>query len=184
MRRFFALVGAVTAATLSLVGCGSDSDAGTPGYAGAPSQCVGNYADFTPAEFLAEVETGKACSSASDATSVCANNLPLIGGTCGKGCLGMGDDAAQAECVAECIQAELADSNSKPLSDDCMACYTADIECARTNCLFPCGLDPAGEECYVCRVDHGCVDNFYSCSGLPEPEAPDGAGGAGGEGGS
>jgi hypothetical protein len=92
----------------------------------------------------------------------------------------MGDDAAQAVCVAECIQAELADSNSEPLSEACVACYTADIECARTNCLFPCGLDPAGEECFVCRGDNGCIDTFYACSGLPEPKAPDGAGGEGG----
>lgn len=186
MRHFFALVvSAATAACslLALVGCDSDSDGGgaNGGSAGSStSQCVANNAEFTPTEFLAQTEEGKACSDASDASSVCAHDMPLIGGNCGKGCLGMGTDAEQADCVAACIQDELkADS----LSDACLACYTADIECARKKCLVPCGLHPTGDDCAACRTENGCADAFYACSGLPEPSAPAG-GGSGGEGGS
>jgi len=182
MRRVFMLVvaPAVAALALVLVGCGSDSDGGSSNNGGSSgaagggstSQCVANNAEFTHAQFLAQTEPGKACSDASDASTVCASDMPLIGGTCGKGCLGMGDDAAQATCVADCIKTEIAKSKAAPLSDDCMACYTADVECARKNCLTACGLAPTSEACYTCRNDNGCVDEFYSCSGLPEPSAP------------
>lgn len=163
MRRFFMLVGVSTTAALLLLGCGSDSDAGSDN--GAITQCVGNNAEFTLTEFIAQTEADKACSSDSDATSVCGHDMPLIGGTCGKGCLGMGDDAAQAECVAGCIQDKL----TTPLSADCVACYTADVECARKKCLTTCGLGPTSAECATCRADNGCTAAFYECSGLPEP---------------
>ena len=173
MRRFFMLVLAASTAALSLVGCASDSDSGSEnsgGSGGSPlSQCVGNNADFTPAEFYAQTEEGYACSSQSDMSTVCATNMPLVGGTCGKACLNMGTDAEQADCVAECIQDALHDANSAALSDDCMACYTADIECARKNCLTTCGLGPTSEECATCRSEKGCAAAFYECSGLPEP---------------
>jgi len=196
MRRFFMLVATSTTAALSLLGCGADSDAdnsnkggsgGSNGVAGGGSggdsggdsggaagasevsQCVANNAEFTHAEFLAQTEDGKACASESDASTVCANDMPLIGGTCGKGCLGMGDDAQQAECVAGCIQDALAGSQSAALSDECMACYTADVECARKKCLTTCGLGPTSAACATCRADNGCTAAFYACSGLPEP---------------
>lgn len=180
MRRVFMLVVAPAMAALSLLGCGSDSDGGSSnnggssGAAGGSSvtQCVSNNAEFTLTEFVAQTESDKACSSTSDATTVCASDMPLIGGTCGKGCLGMGDDAAQASCVADCIKTEIAKSKSAPLSADCMTCYTSDVECARKNCLTSCGLAPTSTACFTCRTDNGCVDAFYGCSGLPEPSAP------------
>lgn len=147
----------------------SGSDSGGAAGDGSTSQCVANNAEFTLSEFLAQTQADKACSSESDATSVCQNDMPVIGGTCGKGCLGMGDDAEQAECVAGCIQDALAKSQSEALSEDCLACYTADVECARKNCLTTCGLAPTSAACATCRVDNGCVAAFYACSGLPEP---------------
>ena len=157
-------------AGLSLIGCGSDSDGNpnTGGSGGAVSQCVGNNAEFTSAEFAAQTTPDKACSSASDVSTVCANNMPVIGGQCGKGCLGMSDEAA---CVASCIQHGLS-SKSEPLSEDCLTCYLVDINCAKTNCLAQCGPNPTSDACRVCRSDSGCVDDFYACSGLPEPSAP------------
>ena len=170
MRYFLTLVGSTTMAALSLLGCGSDSDGGNPNSGGSSggssvAQCVGNNAEFNAAEFAAETTPDKACSSASDVSTVCANNMPVIGGQCGKGCLKMADEA---ECVAACIQDGLS-SNSEPLSDGCLTCYVADIDCAKTNCFSKCGLDPTGDACRVCRIDNGCVEEFYACSGLPEP---------------
>jgi len=176
------LVVAATTAALSSLGCSSDSDDGSANNGGssgaAPTQCVGNNAEFTHAEFLAQTEEGYGCSAESDSSTVCANDMPLIGGTCGKGCLGMGTDAEQADCVATCITDKLDSTNSGSLSSECMACYTADIECARKNCLTSCGLGPTSEACADCRIEKGCADAFYECSGLPQP------GGAGGQGGS
>ncbi len=81
----------------------------------------------------------------------------------------MGDESHPAECVAGCIQDALAESKSEALSEDCMACYTADVECARKKCLTPCGLGPTSAAFATCRVDHGCAAASYECSGLPEP---------------
>ena len=162
MRHFFTFVVSTTMATLSLAGCGSDDN--PP----APTQCMGNNAEFTPAEFSAETAAGKACSSASDVSTVCANNMPLVGGQCGKSCLGMSNEE---ECVPACIQDALA-SGSQPLSEDCLGCYTADIACAKAHCLIICGVMPTSAECLTCRTDNGCVETFYACSGLPEPIGP------------
>ncbi|HKO47009.1 MAG TPA: hypothetical protein VJV79_04760 [Polyangiaceae bacterium] len=165
MRHLFTFVVSGAIAALSLMGCGSD-DSSPNG--GSPSQCVGGYDEFSATEFQAETEPGKACSSASDATTVCTNDMPIIGGQCGKGCLGMSDEA---ECVPACIQDSLASGSAK-LSQDCLACYTANIECAKANCLLKCGADPASIACSDCRRDSGCAGTFYSCSGLPEPVSP------------
>jgi len=188
MRRFFTLLGAATAATLWVVGCGSDSpsspaaSAGSTGSAGsaAVTQCVGNNAEFTSSTFAAQTTAGKACANASDNATVCANDLPTLGATCGKGCLGMGmgNDALEAECVAGCINDGL--SGSTDIATDCMACYTTDVECARKNCLVTCGLNPTGAGCAACRVEKGCVAAFYECSGLPVPGGSTENAGAGG----
>jgi hypothetical protein len=173
MRRFLMLLVAATAAALSSLGCSSDSDGGSSNNGGSAgsslAQCVANNAEFTPAQFYAQTEEGYACSSQSDMSVVCATNMPLVGGTCGKGCLNMGTDAEQAQCVAACIRDALTEAKSTPLSDECMACYTADIECARKNCLTQCGLGPTSEACATCRTEKGCAAQFYECSGFPEP---------------
>src|SRR5438128_596238 len=106
MRHLMTLVLSITAAALSVMACSSDSDSGSSsagaggggGHGGgsggaALTQCVGANAEFTPAEYLAQTEDGYACSDPTDVHTVCANDLPTIGGKCAQGCLGMGDDA-------------------------------------------------------------------------------------------
>ena len=181
MRLYFMLVVATTTAILSTIGCGSDSDGGSSNTAGSGggssvTQCLGNNAEFTADEFMALTEDGKGCSSASDVNTVCSNDMPLVVGTCGKGCLGMSDEAT---CVGACIQDAVTHGSSQPLSNSCLTCYGADVECARTECLAPCGLGPTSEACATCRIEKGCAESFYSCSGLPEPTGT-GAAGAGG----
>ncbi|HET7545137.1 MAG TPA: hypothetical protein VFK05_34970 [Polyangiaceae bacterium] len=189
MRRFFMLAIAATGAALSMLGCNSDDDSspstggkgGSGGSGGAPlAHCVGINAEFTPAEFYAQAQPDKGCSASADLATVCANDLPVIGAMCGGGCLGMGNDAQQAECIAVCINDALTHAKAQPLSEDCMNCYIADIACARDKCLTPCAVNPAGAECAACRVEKGCVEAFYDCSGLPVPSLPNGSGGEGG----
>jgi hypothetical protein len=167
MRHFFTFVGSLTMAALALLGCGSDDDSGPSNNGGSggsgPTQCVGNNAEFTEAEFLAQTVPDKGCSN--DAATVCENDMPVIVGTCGKGCLTM---SGEAQCVAGCIDDNLS-PNSDSLTVGCLACYGADIECAKANCLGTCGTMPASVACATCRKDNGCADAFYACSGLPEP---------------
>lgn len=182
MRRFFMFAVAATCAALSSMGCDSDDDSGSHnngGSGGAPlAHCVGINAEFTPSEFEMKSQDDKACYG--DVSTICANDLPKIGASCGAGCLGMGDDAQQAACIATCVNSALTDAKAKPLSEDCMGCYINDIACARDKCLMPCALNPGGEECALCRIEKGCVAAFYECSGLPVPSLPSGAGGEGG----
>src|SRR6188768_3126855 len=117
MRRYFMLVAATTT-VLSLVGCGDDSDGGSPNSGGSGggssvTQCLGNNAEFSQDEFIALTEDGKGCSELSDMQTVCGNDMPKVAGTCGKGCLNMGDEA---KCVAECIQGEVTHGSYGPLS--------------------------------------------------------------------
>ena len=178
MRSFITLLAAAGTAALLVVGCGSDGDS-SPGSAGSSgvAMCVGSYADFTPDAFLAKHTDGLGC-TADDASIVCSNDLVVYTGACGKGCLGMGDDAAQAVCVGKCLDGKL----SKPLTASCTTCYEADVECARKNCLFECGIDPTSDKCAVCRSTKGCAGAFYECSGLPAPTgSDDGAGGSVGD---
>ncbi len=176
---------AAVAAALSVVGCNDSDDsvpmesagasnAGAPSTAGASGggnteqECVATYEGLTSTEFLATTTADKACSSESDATTACTDDMPTVAGACGRACLGMGNDAQQATCVAGCITDKLAEDD-KALSDSCIGCYTANVECARKNCLVDCGLNPTGEACTKCRADNGCASAFYDCSGLPEP---------------
>ena len=122
MRRFFMLAVALTSAALSSFGCDSDDSGGSNngGSGGAPlAHCVGINSEFTPADFYAQAADDKACSSSSDLTSICANDLPRIGGMCGASCVTMSADAAgRAACNAECINDALTSAKAKPLSDE------------------------------------------------------------------
>jgi hypothetical protein len=187
MRRFITLLVAVAAATLSVGGCSSDSGGGTPnsmaggaGDNGGDAQCVSVNSAYTVSTFLPATAKGGACDNATDAETTCVNDMAVVAGTCGKGCLGMGDDAAQAVCVADCVNGNLADG-SGPIGTDCMACYTADVECARKTCLTRCGFKPGSVDCADCRYEMGCAQPFYACTGFPDPRATSsGEGGAGG----
>lgn len=183
MRSLFTLLVAGAAAGLWVVGCGSDStDTGPGGAAGANSaaQCVGTYADLTASAFDAKNSSSKAC--ATDAPTVCSNDLTKIVGDCGKNCaLTSGpDDAVQATCVVACLADKV--SSPKPLTEACTTCYVDDVACARNNCYGECAFAPTSALCTKCRVDKGCAASFYGCSGVPVPTGFDlGSGGAGDE---
>lgn len=187
MRRLFTLLVAVAAATLSVGGCSSsdsDDSLNIAGFGGenGDAQCASVNSAYTASTFLAATSKSGACDNATDAETTCVNNMAIVAGTCGKGCLGMGDDAAQAACVADCInnQGNLA-SGSGPIGKACMGCYTADVQCARKLCLTQCGIEPGSTGCADCRYEMGCAQPFYACSGFPDPRATSGGeGGAGG----
>lgn len=187
------LLVAVTAAALSVGACSSDSSGGggggATGMAGAAgdssgndAQCVKVNAAYTVSSFLAATTKGGACDNATDAATTCVNDMAVVAGTCGKGCLDMGDDAAQAVCVADCVNGGNLADGSGPIGTECMACYTADVECARKNCLARCGLAPGSVDCADCRYEMGCAQPFYACTGYPDPRATSGGGEGGASG--
>jgi hypothetical protein len=179
MQRLITLVCVVVTATSLVVGCGSDSNSGSPsagGSAGASSdpQCVGDYADLTLSTFTAGVATSGACTGTADIGSVCGNDVTTKAEGCGLNCLSMAAPDMDA-CVASCLNTQV----SPALSAACVTCYATDVGCARDNCELNC-LSPTSPKCTMCRQQFGCIDAFYSCSGLPVPgSSSSGAGGAG-----
>jgi hypothetical protein len=173
MQRLITLVWVVVAATSLVVGCGSNSDSGSAGASSDP-QCVGDYADLKVSTFSAGVATSGACVNAADLGSVCSNDVTGKAEGCGLDCLTMAAADMDA-CVASCLNTQV-----KPaLSSGCVTCYATDVGCARDNCKFMC-LSPTSAACTTCREQFGCIDAFYSCSGLPVPgSSSNGAGGAG-----
>jgi len=192
MHRFFSLACAVAAATSLVVACGSSDDSGSGNNAGSAGSGAGGssstqkcaapaYADVVAQDFASKAVAGKACSSDSDLADLCNEDLAGLGASCGKTCLLQAgtDDAAQATCVAACIDQGLS-SGAKPLSDGCMSCYTTDVQCARKQCFAQCAAAPTSDICLQCRIDMGCLPAFYECSGAPVPMGVNlGAGGAG-----
>lgn len=208
MRRFFTVASAVTAVTLVVVGCGSDSTSGGTSTGGTGGSSTGGsstggsstggsggstadgtctapqYADVTLIDFLSQAaDKAKACAGDTDASNICSNDVSKAGANCGKSCLAAGDDAAQATCVEACINQNLP-SGATPLSDSCLKCYSANVQCSKMNCLAPCLASPTGQDCAQCRVQKGCSSAFYDCSGLPVPTGldlgPSSSAGAGG----
>lgn len=190
MHRFITFACAVTAATLLVVGCGSDSDDSSSGGGGSggsgasagsgggssSAQCVGVYADLTQTSFTSKLATDGKCIAASDATAVCTKDVTKTTAQCGASCYATAEktDAAQDACTSSCI------SGSITLSADCLGCYLTDVACSRKHCLLMCGTAPTSAACATCRQENGCADTFYSCSGLPLPSAGGGSGGTGG----
>jgi hypothetical protein len=174
MRRFMTLLVVVTAATLSVGACSSDSDAGGGSAGSANGQCKGDYAALTQSELDAKVVSKGGC--AADVVVICGNDVTTAAEECGADCfMNMAaDDATQDKCVSSCIGGGL------PLSDSCLACYVSDVACARNNCKVICGIAPTSPNCLSCRVANGCTEAFFSCSGLPDEVTNTGAAGAGG----
>jgi hypothetical protein len=191
MQRLILLVCAVTAATSLVVGCGTDSDngasssAGSSGTSGSSSsggsagsaldaQCVGDYSDLKHSGLTAGVTASGMCADAADVSSVCGNDVTMKAEGCGLDCLTMGATDMDG-CVATCLGTQV----TPALSAGCTSCYVTDVGCARDNCLLKCAT-PSSTACAMCRQQFGCIDAFYSCSGLPVPgSSSDGTGGAG-----
>jgi hypothetical protein len=135
---------------------------------------VGDYQDLTLSTFSADVATSGACTSTADVATVCSNDVTAKAEGCGLDCLTMGAADMDA-CVTTCLNNEV-----KPaLSSGCVSCYATDVGCARDNCKINC-LSPTSPACTSCREQFGCIDAFYTCSGLPVPgSSSGGAGGAG-----
>jgi hypothetical protein len=172
MRRLMTLLVAVTAATLSVGGCSSDSGGGSAG--SANGQCKGDYAALTQSELDAKVAPKGGC--AADVAAICGNDVTTTAEECGADCYmnTAPDDATQNKCVSTCI------TGTVPLSAACLGCYITDVGCARDHCLLACGLAPTSPGCLSCRVANGCAPDFFSCSGLPDEVGDTGAAGAGG----
>jgi hypothetical protein len=164
MTRFASL--ASLAFLLSAASCGSSSstppkdgaaaDTAAAGDTATAMMCTGSFSMLTRAQLGAATATTGMCASAADLDLVCSKNIKDIAGTCGVGCVGQ-----PASCITTCVKAMAA------VSDGCLNCYAGAVLCAESKCLTACIADPAAPGCVACQVAHGCLQDFFACSGLP-----------------
>jgi hypothetical protein len=147
---------------------GGAGDAGAAGDGGGATICTGTFAGVPLSQLqLATAASMKMCAAASDVQLICTQNIAMVAGTCGVGCVGMGE-----ACINTCIR------NMIPLSQGCASCYVGTVACTQAMCLTECINNPAAEVCTNCQIQKGCRAAFFACSGLPGG-APAGDGGAG-----
>jgi hypothetical protein len=56
-----------------------------------------------------------------------------------------------------------------PFSDACLDCFLDSADCAREFCVSEC-LAGDSPGCDACREENGCTPDYYTCSGLPNPQ--------------
>ena len=61
-----------------------------------------------------------------------------------KGCLAKSGDAAQQQCIADCLQ------TLTPLTANCAMCYGGYSWCGAKKCLADCAADPLSAACSAC----------------------------------
>jgi hypothetical protein len=54
------------------------------------------------------------------------------------------------------------------LRSTCLDCYVASANCAKDNCFTQC-LSRETPACDACRVEKGCISQFYACAGFKSP---------------
>jgi hypothetical protein len=67
------------------------------------------------------------------------------------------------ENVVSCIRKE---KTYDVVTDACLACYTASAKCALDECINECVAGDS-QGCDDCRMEHGCTQGWYTCSGVP-----------------
>ncbi|HET9954922.1 MAG TPA: hypothetical protein VFQ61_10485 [Polyangiaceae bacterium] len=165
MARFIKFASLLLSASIIVVGCGDDDDSNSTPPA---TKCKSPYAGATEAQLKAATTSG-ACQG--DTEAICKNDMITLAATCGVSCVQTSSDALeQAACTQSCMK-----MNAEPdPSDACLTCYMLSVQCAATNCFAECAADGNTPTCQSCRVEKGCTDAFYTCSGLPEPTADGG----------
>jgi hypothetical protein len=63
-----------------------------------------------------------------------------------------------------CAQPQLPD-----YSEACLDCFVASAVCAAQHCAGVCTLNPGAAACDECRVNYGCISDFYKCTGIKNP---------------
>ncbi|MEO0403257.1 MAG: putative metal-binding motif-containing protein [Bacteroidota bacterium] len=78
-----------------------------------------------------------------------------VSASCGESCLFAADPEA---CFTECMQSQV------ELTDDCIGCFSEQVECATQNCFFACAFG-SQEDCANCIVEN-CLVPFNECAGI------------------
>jgi hypothetical protein len=102
---------------------------------------------------------GSGCTDAADAAIFQSKDVKGIAQSCGTQQLG------QQPATGACIKAQTG------LSDACVQCFVADIQCVVGQCISQC---LSSMDACVCCDNARCQPAFVACSGRPLPPPPDG----------
>lgn len=86
-----------------------------------------------------------------------ANNefVQQVTSDCGQQCLFADDPEA---CFDACMSAQV------PLTDDCIGCFSDQVDCVTSQCFFPCVFGSEAQ-CAAC-VQANCLEAFNECAGV------------------
>lgn len=131
-------------------------------YQEAPAgKCYGYWCGVTEADLRAETVPTGTCQSDQELALICEGAIVEKIGSCAR------DNAltgAKFEMnVASCVRKETA---FDPVSDACLACYTASAKCALDECINECVAGDS-KTCDDCRFANGCTPDWYTCAGFP-----------------
>ncbi|MEZ4267037.1 MAG: hypothetical protein R3F39_11720 [Myxococcota bacterium] len=118
-------------------------------------------ADFPLRVTITDIPAGACYNKADLAAIAAADPTPRAAASlANEACLAAGGlgDAALAACIDGALLSQSA------ISAECVGCYSQVAVCSRNRCAEACaeGYIP----CVVCRVEHGCLAEFYACSAL------------------
>jgi hypothetical protein len=143
-----------------------------PDTGGTPGMCVGTFSMLTRTQLGGLSTAGGKCNNMGDLDILCARDISMITRTEGGRCFLSGAMAQPAlvMCVRDAVRMQL----DPDLTDACLDCYLQAVACSVTNCATQCGLAPTSAMCLQCQMANNCIQNFFSCSGLPSGAPPDG----------
>lgn len=125
------------------------------------TMCGGSHCLQTPAQLQASVMSGAACSKPEEISQFCQLTSVSKVQQC---ILANYTQADVATATKTCATPMLPDYTSA-----CLDCFVQSAVCAAQKCLAACVADPGAPACDQCRVEQGCIPNFYACSGITSP---------------
>ncbi len=139
-----------SASTSSATGTGGDA---TTTATSTSSTGTGTSSSASGSTGTGMMATG-ACTNAADVAVAQSKDVKKIAQDCGTSKLG------QEPATKDCIK------TGTGLSDGCVTCFDAIVQCVVMKCLAQCASDPNSAACNTCR-DTNCNPAFVTCSGLP-----------------
>jgi hypothetical protein len=125
----------------------------------AGGKCGGSHCLETIAEVKAGASAGSACKKDEEFEQFCSLSAVSITEMCAQANFGSGAPGIKS-CVAAMLPA---------YTPGCVDCYVASALCAANNCLVECLGNSHTDACDNCRINSGCIGQFYTCAGYKNP---------------
>lgn len=130
----------------------------------ANGMCGGSHCLETLAEITSEKSSTAICSKPEELSEFCSlSSVKTVQGCVVPAALGGATGDALTTAVRDCATPKLPNYTAP-----CLDCFVKSATCAAAKCFNEC-LNPDTPLCDQCRVTQGCINDFYTCSGLHNP---------------